>query len=271
MTAPTLETLAARCLEKEIQIPKRCHLLVATSGGPDSMALLHVLSRLREKFGFSLAAHGIDHGIRASAGAELDRAEAFAESLDVPFGRTKLRVASGGNLQARAREARYAALRAVAKGSIATAHHADDRAETVLIRLLQGSGPAGLAVLPPKSDDLIRPFIRAHRSDIEMHIARHRIEVARDPSNEDPRFLRTRVRLEVMPLMNGISPGIIDHLCALADRLGAMARGEEAHIYPLPRATQNALAELARNRRRGTRILLPGGLVVRTGQKKRGH
>jgi len=285
MTAPTLETLAARCLEKEIRIAKKSRVLVAVSGGPDSMALLHVLSRLRERFGFSLAAHGIDHGIRSSASAELDRAEAFARSLEVPFDRTRLRVAPGGNLQARAREARYAALRRASmggatrgskggdsppKGMIATAHHADDRAETVLIRLLRGSGPAGLAVLPPRSDDLIRPFIRARREDVELHVARHRIDVARDPSNTDPRFLRTRVRGEVLPLLRGINPQVVEHLCALADQLGALDRGEGAHIYPLPRATQNALAELARNHHRGTRILLPGGLVARTGQK-RGH
>ncbi len=270
MTTPTLETLAARCLEKEIQLPKKARVLVAVSGGPDSMALLHVLARLRERFGFSLAAHGVDHGLRAAAGEELDRAEAFARTIDVPFGRTRVRVAAGGNLQARAREARYAALRRAARGPIATAHHAGDRAETVLIRLLQGSGPAGLAVLPARSGDLIRPFIRAHRSDIEAHLARHRIEVARDPSNEDPRFLRTRVRHDVMPVLGGIDPKIVEHLCALADRLGALERGEGAHTYPLPRATQNALAELARNHRARTRILLPGGLVARTGQK-RGH
>lgn len=270
MTAPTLGTLAARCLEKEIRLPKKAHVLCAVSGGPDSMALLHVLSRLRERFGFSLSAHGVDHGLRASAGDELDLAEALARSIDVPFARTRVRVAAGGNLQARAREARYAALRRAAKGPIATAHHADDRAETVLIRLLQGSGPAGLAVLPPKSDDLIRPFIRARRADVETHIARHRIDVARDPSNEDPRFLRARVRRDVLPLLHGMSPAIVEHLCALADRLGALEKGEGTHIYPLPRATQNALAELARNHSPRTRILLPGGLVAQTGHK-RGH
>jgi tRNA(Ile)-lysidine synthase len=108
----------------------------------------------------------------------------------------------------------------------------------------------------------VRPFIRASREDIEAHVLRHELRVATDPSNRDPRYLRTRVRLELMPLMKQLSPTIREHLCALADRAGALREGEGAHIYPLPRATQNALAELCRNQKARTRILLPGGLVA---------
>jgi tRNA(Ile)-lysidine synthase len=266
MTQPTLITLATRCLEKEIRLPKGSRVLVAVSGGPDSMALLHVLARLRMRFDLELRAHGVDHGLRDAAKDEIDLAAALAESLEVPFGRTRVRIAAGGNLQARAREARYEALRRAAgkKTFIATAHHADDRAETVLIRLLRGAGPAELAVLPARSADLVRPLLRARRSDVESHIARYQLAAARDPSNDSARFLRTRVRKDLLPLLTEINPQIVVHLCALADQLGSLEKGDGAHIYPLPRATQTALAELARNPKARARILLPGGLVATT-------
>jgi tRNA(Ile)-lysidine synthase len=185
------------------------------------MALLHVLSLLRRKGAFGLFAHGVDHGLREASASELDLAERFAASLDVPFTRTRMSISPGGNLQARARAARWDALRTAAlrvgADRIATGHHADDRAETLLIRILRGTGPRGLAVLPAKDGDRIRPFVRARRADVDAHVARHRIPYAVDPSNRDPRFLRTRVRHEVLPLLERLSPRVVEHLCRLAD------------------------------------------------------
>lgn len=263
---PTLVTLVAHCMEKEVRLAKGTRVLVGVSGGPDSMALLHSLARLQPRLGILVTAHGVDHGLRKEAKYELDLAAALAESLEVPFSRTRLRVKKGSNLQARARAARYEALREAAEGAwIATAHHADDRAETVLIRMLRGAGPAELAVLPARSNDLVRPMIRARRADVDAHVRRYGIATASDPSNHDPHFLRTRVRKDVLPLLSSLDPKIVEHLCALADRLGALEKGEGAHIYPLSQATQTALAELARNPRARSRILLPGGIVARSG------
>jgi len=192
------------------------------------MALLHVLSLLAKKLGFLLFAHGVDHGLRAEACGELDRAELQCNALGVPFSRSLLSLSSGGNLQARARDARRAALSTAAKrvGAelIATAHHADDRAETVLLRLLRGSGPPGLAVLPPRSGAWIRPACRARKADITLHLSRHGLGFAEDPSNRQTRFLRTRVRFELLPLLEQLSPQIVSHLCALADALGPTGR-----------------------------------------------
>ena len=191
------------------------------------MALLHVLSLLAKKQGFLLFAHGVDHGLRPEAAAELDGAEAQCQALGVAFSRSALAVPSGGNLQARARDARRAALSAAAAEVqaelIATAHHADDRAETVLLRLLRGSGPNGLSVLPPRSGVWIRPQCRARKADVIAHLARHRLAFAEDPSNRNPRYLRTRVRFELLPLLEQLSPQIVSHLCALADDLLADA------------------------------------------------
>jgi len=221
---PTLITLVSRTLREECGVGEGTRILLALSGGGDSMALLHVLALLAKKQGFSLFAHGVDHGLRAEASSELDRAQAQCAALGVEFSRSSLSVAKGGNLQARARDARRAALSSAAErvGAelIATAHHADDRAETVLLRLLRGSGPPGLAVLPPRSGLWIRPQCRARKGDIVLHLSRHGLGFAEDPSNRERRFLRTQVRFDVLPLLERLSPQIVSHLCALADALG---------------------------------------------------
>ena len=275
MSAPALLTLAKRALTGEAKLDRGAVLLAAVSGGPDSMALLHVLSSLAPKLGIVVRAHGVDHGLRREAKRELDAAASFAEHLGVTFGRTRLKVAPGGNLQARARAARYearaAAAHACGAGTIATAHHADDRAETVLLRLMRGAGPRGLAVLPPRAPlgegpglELLRPLIRARRADIRAHVERHAIPFATDPSNEDPRFLRVRVRRELLPLLEELAPGIVGHLVALADQLAELdvAAADRSGSFPLPRSTQVALAALVRSRSTTARVWLPGDLVV---------
>jgi tRNA(Ile)-lysidine synthase len=232
---PTLITLVRAALRDDGIVPRGATVLVAVSGGPDSMAMLHVLALLRSRYAFGLFAHGVDHGLRPEAAAELDLAEAFARLLDVPFGRTRVRVAPGGNLQARARVVRWQALNRAARDAgadrIATGHHADDRAETMLMRLLRGTRARGLGVLPPRDGNRIRPLYRARRADVDAHIARHHLSYAVDPSNRDPRFLRTRVRHELLPALERLSPRVVEHLCRLADELSKkrQARANEAN------------------------------------------
>jgi tRNA(Ile)-lysidine synthase len=222
---PALLKIVERTLREECAIERGSRILLAVSGGGDSCALMHVLERLRKKLGFTLAAHGVDHGLRPEAGAELDLAQALSRDLGIEFGRSRLALEPGGNLQARARAARYRALDEAAglasASLIATAHHADDRAETVLLRLLRGAVPAGLGVLPARAGKLIRPLIRARKSDILAHLARHQLRFAEDPSNSNRRFLRVRVRHELLPLLEELSPQIVRHLNALADELRA--------------------------------------------------
>jgi tRNA(Ile)-lysidine synthase len=271
---PTLITLVRRAIRDHSLMGRGDRVLVAVSGGPDSMALLHVLAGLRETEGHELVAHGVDHGLRPLAAAELDKAEQLAGKLSVPFGRTRVEVTRGGNLQARARDVRMAALRRAARAtgatSIATGHHADDRAETVLIRLLRGAGPRGLAVLPVRSGDLVRPLLSARRSDVLAHLARHGVAHSEDPSNRDPRFLRTRVRLELLPLLTALSPGIVGHLCALADQLAMVVESPAGgpHMHTLPRATRDAIQRLAGTPSKKARVSLPGGLVATYDRKK---
>jgi tRNA(Ile)-lysidine synthase len=219
---PSLVTLVRRTLLEDCGELRGRSVLCAVSGGGDSQAMLSVLARLAPKLGFDVRAHGVDHGLRSEAAAELDLAEALARKLAVPFSRCRVTVARGASLQARARDARYAALREAAAphlALIATAHHADDRAETLLLRLLRGAGPRGLAVLPARAQDVIRPLVHASKQDVLAHLERHCLQFAQDPSNSDHAFLRVRVRRELLPLMHHLSPQIVKHLNALADAL----------------------------------------------------
>jgi tRNA(Ile)-lysidine synthase len=272
---PTLITLATRTLREECCVARGDRVLVAVSGGPDSMALLDVLARVAPKLGLELAAHGVDHGLRVEARAELDLAEKHAARLGVAFTRSLVDVEPGGNLQARARAARYRALeraqRELGATLLATAHHADDRAETVLLRLLRGSGPRGLAVLEARSGVRLRPLIRARRADVMLHLERHRIACASDPSNRDRRYLRVRVREELLPLMTELSPGIVGHLNALADALLSPETPAElvtdaAHVA-LGRAQRLLLGRARSLGQRRARVRLSGGWEARIDPK----
>ncbi len=267
---PALLRRTARTLREETPVHAGDRILVAVSGGGDSMALLHVLARLRSELGLVLFAHGVDHGLRAGASAELDLAEGFARELDVPFSRSALAVADGGNLQARAREARYAALAAAAGrlGArwVATAHHASDRAETLLLRILRGTSPRGLAVLPAAAEPLLRPFIRSPKSAVETHLERHRLSFATDPSNQNPRFLRTRIRHELIPLLEDLTPGATEHLNLLADEWTepkpVVVTDAQGQPLPLQRSHAAQIRRAQKMRLPDARIWLTGGLEI---------
>lgn len=301
---PSLLRLAERLIRDEGLLAPGALVLCACSGGPDSTALLHVLALLRGRIGHRVAAHGVDHGLREDAPQELARAAALAERLEVPFSMTRVDVAPGSNLQARARAARLASLKAAAEShgaaAIATGHTADDRAETFLLRLLRGAGPAGLAVLPPRAPlpptsglapprpagrgqgadpyghtaspaanpgsrvVLIRPLLWARRADVLAHLHRHDLAFSEDPSNEDRRFARVRVRREVLPLLEELSPGVVDHLCALAGMLTDVAPQAgpiDALHVPLGRAQRLAI-ERARRLGRPLRVRVRGGREI---------
>ncbi len=278
---PSLLRHAERLVRDERLFGAGDVVLCACSGGPDSTALLHVLALLRKRIGHGLVAHGVDHGLRPGCAAELDVARGVAEQLGVPFAATAVTVAPGANLQARARTARHEALAraAAAAGArvIATGHTADDRAETLLLRLLRGAGPRGLAVLPPRAPlpveapptstllasdpiHLVRPLLRARRVDVLAHLQRHGLPSVTNPSNLDSRFSRVRVRRELVPLLEELSPAIVDHLCALADMLAPAT--EAGPLEGLGRAQRQAVERARRLGRRGVRLSLAGGREV---------
>ncbi len=271
---PTLLTLGHRLVRDERLFGRGDLVVCACSGGPDSNALLHGLSLLRRRVGHQLCAVGVDHGLRPEAGSELAVAQAIAEEQCVPFETVALHVAPGSNLQARARQARHEALQQVAARSaavvVATGHTADDRAETVMMRLLRGAGPRGLAALPPQAPPLsagvplVRPLLTCRRSDVLAHLSRHRLTYATDPSNSDRRFLRTRVRHELMPLLEELSPGIVGHLCALAEMLASDGVATDS-LPQLGRAQRLAIDRARRLGKRQTTVRVSGGrdLLIR--------
>ena len=202
-------------------------VLVAYSAGADSTALLHALVQLRGKLGCTICACHIHHGLRErDADADAEHAACFAESLGVPF--TSARADACAYAKERklstetgARELRYQLLDQAAETHgatrIATGHTADDQAETVLLNLLRGAGPAGIAGMPPVRDNIIRPLIGLTRADVEEYCHANGLAHRLDESNQDLRFTRNRIRHEILPALARIRPSVAAALCRLAD------------------------------------------------------
>jgi tRNA(Ile)-lysidine synthase len=210
-------TLAARQL-----LEGASHVLVACSGGPDSQALLHVLHALRAEHGCRLSVAGVDHGLRPEAGQELALAGQLAEALGLPFRVLTVRVARGASRQAQARNARYAGLLAhmaeLGAERLAVGHTLDDQAETVLARLLRGSGVEGLgAAAPRRADGVVRPLIDSPRALVHAYGSQVGLKWAQDPSNQDPKYLRVRIRNTLLPALSAENPRLSEHLAQLAD------------------------------------------------------
>ena len=218
---------------------------VALSGGADSAALLVVLQALTLRLGISLRAAHFHHGIR---GEEADRDAAFCQalcaSLEIPFtlgrGDAPARAAeTGESLEEAARVLRYFFLKESAPGKIATAHNADDNAETILIHLLRGSGPRGLGGIPPRRDNVIRPLLSCTREEIEDYLNKQGIAHVEDSTNADDACLRNRLRHRVLPLLRAENPSFP----AALGRTAALIREEDGYLSALAdRASESCRA-----------------------------
>jgi tRNA(Ile)-lysidine synthase len=187
-------TTAAELLVRCTFPPPGTAVVCGHSGGPDSTALV----ALAVAAGCAVTARHVHHDLRDDADADADLARRSAEHLGATFDLVHVAVTAGSNLEARARDARHAALGPEAM----TGHTADDQAETVLLALLRGAGASGLAAMEPGS----RHPILALRAIETRALCRHLdIEVAADPTNADPRFRRNRVRHELLPLLDDIA------------------------------------------------------------------
>ena len=205
-------------------------VVCAVSGGADSMALLMAMYVLKEKLGISLSAAHFNHRLR---GEESDRDEAFVrdfcDRLDIPLFVGSGAVSAGPKgLEAAAREARYAFF-ANLDGKVATAHTADDNAETVLMHLVRGTGLKGLGGIAPKSGNLIRPMLTVTRQEVEGFLEEWCLSHITDSSNETDAFLRNRLRHHVMPLLKQENPKLAENLSAMALNL----RQDEAVLASL--------------------------------------
>lgn len=192
-------------------------LIAAVSGGADSVAMLFALYLLRDELGIILEAAHFNHHLR---GAESDRDEAFVTDFCgrycIPLHLGSGRIVSGKKgLEAAARDARYAFLRSL-PGKVATAHTADDNAETVLMRLIRGTGLKGLGAIAPVSGNVIRPMLTVTRDDVEAFLDEYALPHVEDSSNAEDDFLRNRIRHGILPLMRAENPRIGENLSAMA-------------------------------------------------------
>jgi tRNA(Ile)-lysidine synthase len=188
--ARTLDSLLSRCTFPERGTAVDC----AFSGGADSTALVTLAHASR----CDVTAIHVDHGLRPSSAAEAERAASLASSIGVDFRLVTVEVPPGANVEARARDIRYAAL---PPGTM-TGHTADDLAETMLINLLRGAGMSGLAGIRPGPT---KPILALRRSETRGLCAEMGLSVVEDPTNRDRRFVRNRVRAEVLPLLDDIA------------------------------------------------------------------
>lgn len=219
-------------------------VLLAVSGGMDSMTMAHLLLRLQTELGCTLAIANFNHHLRPEAEEEGRFVAEFARRHQLPFflgGEDIAALARGGNIQEVARRERYAFLRSLAArleaDAIAVAHHRDDQAETVLLHLLRGSGLSGLAAMSAEDDKLIRPLLGVSRKQIAAYAAEQGIEYREDASNASVKYLRNRIRLELLPRLATYNPQIAEALCATAD----ICRAEDELLDDL---AENAFAEL---------------------------
>lgn len=195
-------------------------VVVAFSGGPDSTALLHGLHRASGALRVELHAVHVDHGLRDGSRADAAAAEAFCAETQVPL--RIVRVRPRGGSEDAARDARHQALEGAAGDlgafTIALGHTADDQVETVLLHLLRGSGLEGIAAMAPREGLRFRPMLAIWRRQVEAYCAGQGIEARRDPSNDDRRFARNRVRHELIPLLEaGYNPRAREAILRLAN------------------------------------------------------
>ena len=202
----------------------------AVSGGPDSMALLI----LAVASGCEVTALHVDHSLRIGSEKESQIVENLAKSLGANFISKTIRVEPGANLEARARNTRYAVMPA----DVMTGHTADDQAETVLINLLRGAGLAGLSGMQRNQR---HPILALRRSQTHQLCHELKIEVVEDPSNMDKKFLRNRIRHELIPLMDAISQRDV---AAILDRQADLFREDSMLLDDLAKTIDVTDAKL---------------------------
>ena len=215
--------------------PAPVRIVIGLSGGRDSMALLDALTTLGPEFGLSLSALHVHHGlsVNADAWAAFCSDECARRRVPLAVHRTHVRRAAGQSLEAQARAVRYAAYAAADADLVALAHHADDQAETLLLQLLRGAGPHGLAAMPTqrsmrKGPALLRPFLALPRATIDAYASARGLAWVDDESNANVGVKRNFIRHEVAPRLAAAFPGYPATLVRAAAHQAEAARlGDE--------------------------------------------
>ena len=232
----TMKKTVEDTISRNHMLDKGDRVLVALSGGPDSVCLLQVLEELRPKFSLNLYVAHFNHKLRPEAVEDEEFAEKTAARKGLGFISSSADVRSYAaeeklSIEDAARRLRYEFLLRSAKTigaeKVAVGHNADDQAETILMRLIRGSGPHGLAGIPPvrrlggaEGPQIIRPLLEVWRSDIMRYLRAHKLQYRIDETNESPEYLRNRIRLQLLPsLENEYNPQIKQRLAGAASAL----------------------------------------------------
>ncbi|MBM6870045.1 tRNA lysidine(34) synthetase TilS [Pseudoflavonifractor phocaeensis] len=261
MSTPDFSQLNTLAAEYGMLLPGST-VLCAVSGGADSIYLLHRLTLLRGILGFHLAAAHYDHGLRPTSQRDTAFVARFVEEWcgeevhtdgtvlpPVPLfvGRGDVAAAAKARkagIEETARAMRYAFLQETAQtigaDVIATAHTADDNAETILLHLIRGSGLGGLCGIPPRRGNLIRPMLTTTRATVEQYLALYGLPHVEDESNADDAYARNRVRHQLLPLLEGYNPGFVDRMTHTAAVLRADHDYLNAQAYPLLRQVRQS-------------------------------
>ena len=184
---------------------------VAVSGGVDSVVLLHLLHQTRTLHRGVLSVVTVDHGTRPESATEAALVGVMAATLGLPC-HTAVRALGAEASEALCRDARFEAFSALDCEAIALAHHADDQAATVLLQLMRGAGTRGMGGMRARRGRVVRPLLGVRKHEIRAWAENQKLSWSEDPTNHQARFLRNRVRAELLPLMEEMRPGAVDAL-----------------------------------------------------------
>lgn len=215
----------AETCEKFALLKKGNSVLVALSGGPDSVALLHMFCRLKGRYGITLSAAHLDHGIRPGSSADREFCKDLCRKLQIKFYSKKTNIPAISSKQKLSseeagRKTRYDYFEALSEKYgftlIATGHTSDDNAETVIFNIARGSGLAGLAGIPPKRGKIIRPLIEMTKKDIVNWLKKNKIAFKIDPSNRSLKYARNRIRHTIIPQLEELNSGAVGNILKLS-------------------------------------------------------
>lgn len=243
-----------RTLQYHSLLDPNSRVLIACSGGVDSLALVHALLALREhmKKSWTLAIATVDHEIRPEGAAELELVRSMADDLGIPFYGAHIDVpaqaqALGLSLETAGRRARYAFLSKIALEEdydvVATGHHQNDQAETILAHMVRGAGLKGLGGMAYTRPlvgaiKLVRPFLDVTKAQIRAYARDLEYEACEDATNEDSTYQRNYIRHQILPRIEAINPNVLESL----SRLGQSARDDEALLEKIARESLEGLA-----------------------------
>ncbi|HIB95210.1 MAG TPA: tRNA lysidine(34) synthetase TilS [Candidatus Marinimicrobia bacterium] len=212
--------------------------LLAVSGGVDSVVIAHLFAQVRESFRLTLAVAHFNHSLR---GEESDADEAFvkdwAKALDLPFFSAQWVSSELSNWEERAREARYGFLDKTCQQLgcdwIATAHHADDQAETLLMRLVEGSGYRGLRGIPERNGKVVRPLLKFTKAELTQYASENGLSFREDSSNQDTRFQRNRIRENILPQIQKLNSHFSQTVQRTVSNMVEVAEWVDGHLRDL--------------------------------------